>query len=98
MTALDKIRLIGLLRRSPASAGLLYFRAVVTAAHEPDLKGYEIVWRPTTAPDWTHVVAVGKRTRYTLQKLSKDNVYFGVRAVDTTGHRSPVAFPAPDEG
>jgi hypothetical protein len=66
--------------------------------HEPDLKGYEIVWRPTTAPDWTHVVAVGKRTRYTLQKLSKDNVYFGVRAVDTTGHRSPVAFPAPDEG
>jgi hypothetical protein len=27
--------------------------------------------------------------------LSKDNVFFGVRAVDTAGHRSPVAFPVP---
>jgi hypothetical protein len=25
--------------------------------------------------------------------MSKDNVQFGVRAVDQTGHRSPVAFP-----
>jgi hypothetical protein len=27
--------------------------------------------------------------------LSKDNVHFGVRAVDRDGHRSPVASPAP---
>jgi hypothetical protein len=25
--------------------------------------------------------------------MSKDNVQFGVRAVDSNGHRSPVAFP-----
>jgi len=25
--------------------------------------------------------------------ISKDNVFFGVRAVDRAGHRSPVAFP-----
>jgi hypothetical protein len=27
--------------------------------------------------------------------LSKDNVFFGLRAVDRDGHRSPVAFPVP---
>ena len=30
-----------------------------------------------------------------LTNLAKDNVMFGVRAVDTGGHRSPVAFPQP---
>jgi hypothetical protein len=61
---------------------------------EPDLAGYEIVWRPTTAPDWTRVIPVGDVTTATVD-LSKDNVFFGVRAVDTAGHRSPVAFPVP---
>lgn len=28
-------------------------------------------------------------------KLSKDNVFFGVRAVNRAGQRSPVAFPVP---
>jgi hypothetical protein len=27
--------------------------------------------------------------------LSKDNVFFGVRAVDRGGHRSPAAAPQP---
>jgi hypothetical protein len=27
--------------------------------------------------------------------LSKDNAFFGVRAVDRRGHRSPAAFPTP---
>jgi hypothetical protein len=61
---------------------------------EPDLAGYEVVWRETTAADWTHAIAVGDVTTYTVD-LSKDNVQFGVRAVDRDGHRSPVAFPAP---
>lgn len=61
---------------------------------EPDLAGYEVVWRPTTSPAWTHVIAVGDTTRTTLP-LSKDNVIFGVRAVDRTGHRSPAVFPFP---
>jgi hypothetical protein len=30
-----------------------------------------------------------------LSHFSKDNVFFGVRAVDKTGHNSPVAFPVP---
>ncbi|MFA1551138.1 M28 family metallopeptidase [Actinomadura chokoriensis] len=61
---------------------------------EPDIAGYEVVWRETTSPDWTHVIPVGNVTETTVD-LSKDNVFFGVRAVDRDGHRSPVAFPVP---
>lgn len=61
---------------------------------EPDLAGYEIVWRPTTEPNWTHAIPVSDVTAYTVA-LSKDNVFFGVRAMDRAGHRSPVGFPVP---
>ncbi|GAA1614910.1 M20/M25/M40 family metallo-hydrolase [Actinoplanes couchii] len=61
---------------------------------EPDLAGYEVVWRETTAPDWQHTLPVGKVDTATVD-LSKDNVFFGVRAVDSTGRRSPVAAPKP---
>ncbi|MGH3325023.1 MAG: M20/M25/M40 family metallo-hydrolase, partial [Streptomyces sp.] len=61
---------------------------------EPDLAGYEVVWRKTTAPEWTHVIDAGDTTGHTVD-LSKDNVFFGVRAVNRSGNRSPVAFPAP---
>jgi hypothetical protein len=62
---------------------------------EPDLAGYEVVWRDTDAPTWTHSRFVGKVTSYTVPGLSKDNFFFGVRAVDTQGHKSPVSFPRP---
>ncbi|WP_407560269.1 M20/M25/M40 family metallo-hydrolase [Streptomyces sp. 184] len=61
---------------------------------EPDLAGYEVVWRETTAPEWTHVEPVGDVTRHTVRE-SKDNLFFGIRAVNRAGHRSPVAFPVP---
>ncbi len=59
---------------------------------EPGLARYEVVWRETTSPDWTNVIDVGDVTTVTLD-MSKDNVQFGLRAVDQAGHRSPVAFP-----
>jgi peptidase M28-like protein len=62
---------------------------------EPDLAGYEIVWRESTAPLWEHTIPVGNVTRFTIPDLSKDNVQLGVRAVDRDGYRSPVAFPVP---
>jgi hypothetical protein len=62
---------------------------------EPDLAGYEVVWRESTAPLWEHTIRVGNVTTYTLKNLSKDNVQVGVRAVDRDGFRSPVAFPVP---
>jgi hypothetical protein len=61
---------------------------------EPDLSGYEVVWRETTSSEWTRVVDVGDVTSVTLD-ISKDNVFFGIRAVDADGHRSPIASPQP---
>jgi Peptidase family M28 len=60
---------------------------------EPNLANYEVVMRETTAADWTDTIDAGKATTVTLD-ISKDNVQFGLRAVDTAGNRSPVAFPA----
>ena len=61
---------------------------------EPDVSGYEVVWRETTEPEWTHVIDAGDVTA-TRIAMSKDNVFFGVRAVNRSGLRSPVAFPVP---
>lgn len=63
---------------------------------EPDLAGYRIVWRDTTAPQWQNAVEVTKdATRYTVKGVSKDNVIFGVEAVDGGGHLSPAVYPKP---
>jgi hypothetical protein len=60
---------------------------------ESNLAGYEVVMRETTAADWTSAIPVGNVTSVTLN-ISKDNVQFGLRAVDNNFNRSPVAFPA----
>jgi hypothetical protein len=59
---------------------------------ETNLKGYEVVMRETTTPDWTDALPVGNVTSVTLD-ISKDNLQFGIRAVDNNGNRSPVGFP-----
>ena len=59
---------------------------------EPDIAGYEIVWRETTSPVWQHSKNVGNVTEGTVD-LSKDNWAFGVRAYDRDGYRSPVSIP-----
>jgi hypothetical protein len=62
------------------------------ASPEADLVGYEVVMRETTEADWSSAIDVGNVTAVTLD-ISKDNVQFGLRAVNQAGHRSPVAFP-----
>lgn len=62
---------------------------------EDDLAGYEIVWRNTVSPFWTNSKFVGNVTEYTMKDMSKDNFFFGVRAVDKNGNKSPVVFPRP---
>ena len=62
---------------------------------EPDLAGYEIVWRDTTAAVWTNSKAVGNVTGFAMKGMSKDNYFFGVRAIDKDGNRSPVTYPKP---
>lgn len=61
---------------------------------EPDLAGYRIVWRETTAAGWQGSKFVGNVTEATVN-LSKDNVFFGVQAVDKDGNVSPATYPAP---
>lgn len=65
------------------------------ANKEPDVAGYEIVWRDTTEPTWTHSRAVGNVATFTMKGMSKDNYFFGVRAVDKEGNRSPATYPRP---
>lgn len=61
---------------------------------EPDLAGYRIVWRETTASDWQGSKWVGNVTEATID-LSKDNVFFGVQAVDKDGNVSVASYPLP---
>ena len=58
---------------------------------------YEVLWRETTAPTWQYVRKVdagasGAAIEVTLP-ISKDNVVFGVRSVDSKGHASPAVVP-----
>jgi Peptidase family M28/Fibronectin type III domain len=64
---------------------------------EPDLAGYEIVYRETTEPRWTHTIDVGNVTSFKVEGVTKDNFHFGVRAVDRDGNRSVVSFPTPKQ-
>ena len=65
------------------------------ANKDSDLAGYEVVWRDTTAAEWTNSQMVGNVTTYTAKAMSKDNYFFGVRAVDKAGNKSPVVYPRP---
>jgi Zn-dependent M28 family amino/carboxypeptidase len=55
---------------------------------------YEVVWRATTEPIWTHAANAGDVATYTT-RLSKDDWIFGVRAVDAAGHKSAASYPTP---
>jgi hypothetical protein len=61
---------------------------------EPDLAGYRVVWRETTAAQWQGSQFVGKVTEATI-KLSKDAYFFGVQAVDKDGNVSVASYPTP---
>jgi hypothetical protein len=76
----------------PTFAGTNLTTLTWTANPETNLAGYEVVMRETTDSDWTSALPVGNVTSVTLN-ISKDNVQFGIRAVDQNGNRSPAAFP-----
>jgi hypothetical protein len=65
------------------------------ANKEPDVAGYQIVWRETTSAFWQHKQFVGNVTEYTLKGISKDNYLFGVQAVDKDGNTSMAVYPKP---
>ncbi len=61
----------------------------------PDAAAYELLWRATSEPTWTHVRNVGNVTSATLTGVSKDDWIVGVRALDAAGHASVAAYPEP---
>jgi hypothetical protein len=66
----------------------------------PDGTAYEVVWRETQAPDWQRSVPAEAKKDGDIfvvtVPVSKDNVIFGVRAVDAAGHRSVAVAPVPE--
>jgi Zn-dependent M28 family amino/carboxypeptidase len=58
---------------------------------EPDVAGYEVVWRATTSATWEHAVDAGSATELRVP-INKDDVLFGVRAYDRDGWQSPATF------
>ncbi len=70
-----------------------------TLTWEPPVGGgvahYDVLWRETTASNWQYVkqVAAADGPVTVSLPVSKDNVIFGVRAVDAKGHRGLVVVP-----
>ncbi|HZO24239.1 MAG TPA: M28 family metallopeptidase [Steroidobacteraceae bacterium] len=54
---------------------------------------YEIVWRALSSPTWQRFIA--SKSTSAVVEVSKDNVIFGVRSVDSKGHRSIAVAPMP---
>ena len=71
-------------------------------AGAPEGTAYEIVWRELAAPDWQRSSTAGDQLRaadgtYSITlPISKDNVIFGIRSVDSAGHRSVAVAPVPE--
>ena len=55
---------------------------------EPDLAGYVVLTRSTTAPYWEHEIFVGNVTEHTMPEVSIDDLVFAVKAVDKEGNES----------
>ncbi|AXC09556.1 Leucine aminopeptidase-related protein [Acidisarcina polymorpha] len=65
----------------------------------PANTAYEVVWRETSAPLWQRSLEVAPQSAGILAvtlPVSKDNVIFGVRALDPAGHRSIAVTPVPE--
>ena len=62
---------------------------------ESDVVGYEVVWRDSTDSLWTHAIKVGNVTDYMVVGLNRDATLFGVRAINSAGDLSPVAYAGP---
>jgi len=67
----------------------------INADPEPDLLGYAVVWRTTTAAFWEHELFVGNVSEYTFPGVSIDDLVYGVKAVDKEGNESLVAAFVP---
>lgn len=101
LTAVNAITLAGLAWAPPAPQNVRIGGAVQPSTtlswdvvDDPELAGYKIYWRDTTAPQWQHFRFVGVGNEYTLTGIVIDNYLFGVASVAKNGNESLVAFPS----
>ena len=100
LTAVNAITLAGLAWAPPQPGGVRIGGVVQPSTtlawdpvEDPDLLGYKIYWRDTTAPQWQYSRFVGDVTQFTLDNIVIDNYLFGVAAVGKNGHESLIVFP-----
>lgn len=62
-------------------------------SEDPNLAGYKVYWRDTTAPQWQHFRWAGMVDTLTLENVIIDNYLFGVAAVGKDGNESVIVFP-----
>ncbi|MDE2996359.1 MAG: M28 family metallopeptidase [Bacteroidota bacterium] len=102
LTALNAVALAGLAWAPPEPDAVRIGGAVQPSTtlqwdpvEDPDLAGYHIWWRDTTAPQWTHsrFVPAGT-TEFTLEGMVIDNFLYGVSSVGADGNESVVVFPS----
>ena len=65
------------------------------ATTDPRVAGFRVLWRESAQPVWQGHRDVGKVARVTLADLSKDNLVFGVQALDAAGNASLAGYPLP---
>lgn len=65
-----------------------------SANHDALTGGYQLVWRETTSPTWTHAKDLGLVSEIVVD-TSKDDHFFGLRAVGKDGYASVVVFAMP---
>ncbi len=101
MTAVNAINLAGLAWAPPEPDQVRIAGAVRPSTtlqwdpvDDPDLAGYKIYWRDTTAAQWQHSRFVGMETMFTLEGMVIDNYLFGVASVGKDGNESVVVFPS----
>ncbi|MEM1319515.1 MAG: M28 family peptidase [Bacteroidota bacterium] len=100
LTAVNAITMAALAWAPPPPKNLMIGGAVRPSTRlrwesndDPNLAGYKIYWRATTAPQWEHFRYVGKLEDFTLDHIVIDNYLFGVAAVGKDGNESVVAYP-----
>lgn len=100
LTGVNAITLAALAWAPPPPANVMIGGAVSPSTklqwdktEDPNLLGYKIYWRETTAAQWQYDRFVGNVTEYTLKNVVIDNFLFGVAAVGKDGNESVVVFP-----
>lgn len=101
LTAVNAITMAGLAWAPPQPGHVKIGGAVQPSTtlawdkvEDPNLAGYKVYWRETTAPQWQYSRFVGNVSEFTLENIIIDNYYFGVAAVGKDGNESVVVFPS----